>query len=90
MATQSGVSAEMFGALAEAKINIQMITTSEIKISALVSRDHAMDSLRTVHRAFELDKTPEEASAATEAAGATQNSQACAQERVASNTLLVR
>ena len=45
----------MFRALAEKGINIQMITTSEIKISVLVAREHAQEALRTVHEAFELD-----------------------------------
>lgn len=56
MATQGGVAGRMFGALAEAGINIQMITTSEIKISALVARDEALPALRAVHRAFELER----------------------------------
>ncbi len=43
-------------ALADAGINIQMITTSEIKISALVAGDQALPALRVVHRAFELEK----------------------------------
>lgn len=60
MAHQAGVADKMFGALAKAEINIQMITTSEIKISALVSRDSAMNSLRSVHSAFELEKAPNE------------------------------
>ncbi|HEX4148110.1 MAG TPA: ACT domain-containing protein, partial [Pirellulales bacterium] len=39
-------------------VNIQMITTSEIKISVLVARDQGLTALRTVHRVFELDKPP--------------------------------
>jgi aspartate kinase len=58
MATQTGVAQTMFRALAEAGVNIQMITTSEIKISVLVDRDQAQNALRVVHRAFELDKEP--------------------------------
>ena len=54
----------MFRALAEKGINIQMITTSEIKISVLVDRDSAQEALRTVHEAFELDKAPAGAGAA--------------------------
>ena len=41
MATQPGVAERMFRALAERGINIQMITTSEIKISVLVAREYA-------------------------------------------------
>jgi aspartate kinase len=60
MAKQTGVAEKMFRALADAGINIQMITTSEIKISVLVSRDRAQEALRIVHHAFELDKEPTE------------------------------
>jgi aspartate kinase len=56
MAHQSGVADRMFRALADANINLQMITTSEIKISALVARDQGLAALRSVHRAFDLDK----------------------------------
>jgi aspartate kinase len=45
--------------LADAQVNILMITTSEIKISVLVSRDQGTTALRAVHRAFELDKVPQ-------------------------------
>lgn len=58
MARQTGVAKRMFRALSDAGINIQMITTSEIKISALVSRDDAQKSLRVVHQAFQLDQPP--------------------------------
>jgi len=55
MAKQSGVAEKMFAALAAENVNIQMITTSEIKISVLVERDAAATALRAVHNAFELD-----------------------------------
>ena len=55
MATQVGVANRMFRALADANISMQMITTSEIKISALVRRDQALAALRTVHKEFGLD-----------------------------------
>lgn len=58
MASQTGVAERMFRALAAAGINIQMITTSEIKISVLVRRDEAQKALRIVHQEFELDKEP--------------------------------
>ena len=51
---QTGVANRMFAALAAEEINIQMITTSEIKISALVDRDAALPALRAVHQTFEL------------------------------------
>src|SRR3954451_4206246 len=56
MRTHTGVATEMFEALAEAGINIQMITTSEIKISVLVGRGSAAQALRIIHRAFALDQ----------------------------------
>ncbi|NUQ61881.1 MAG: aspartate kinase [Pirellulales bacterium] len=59
MATQPGVAEKMFRALAEKEINILMISTSEIKISVLVDRDVAVDALRTMHSAFQLDVQPD-------------------------------
>jgi aspartate kinase len=58
MATQTGVAEKMFRALADAGTNIQMITTSEIKISVLVARDQGLAALRTVHQTFQLEKEP--------------------------------
>ncbi|MGH7138773.1 MAG: aspartate kinase, partial [Pirellulales bacterium] len=58
MATQTGVAQKMFRALAGSHVNIEMISTSEIKISVLVSRDDGLPALRTVHGAFQLDQTP--------------------------------
>ena len=60
MRTHTGVAREMFDALAEAGINIQMITTSEIKISVLVARGSAAEALRVIHRAFELERPVED------------------------------
>ncbi len=60
MATQPGVAERMFRALAERGINILMITTSEIKISVLVARQHALEALRAVHEAFRLHAEPPE------------------------------
>ena len=56
MRSHSGVAAKMFKALAEAGINIEMISTSEIKISCVVSADRGQDALRVLHSAFELEK----------------------------------
>ena len=58
MATQTGVAEKMFRALAEKEINILMITTSEIKISVLVTKEQAQEALSTVHEVFQLDKEP--------------------------------
>ncbi|MEQ1830601.1 MAG: aspartate kinase [Pirellula sp.] len=61
MAAQTGVAQRMFEALAAAGINIQMITTSEIKISVLVQRSEATAALRAVHQAFSLHQKPADA-----------------------------
>ncbi len=58
MASQSGVASRMFRSLADAGVNILMISTSEIKISALVPRTQAIEALRAVHQAFGLDVAP--------------------------------
>ena len=58
MATQTGVADRMFRALADAGINIEAITTSEIKVSVLVKREQALAALRAVHDEFELDRPP--------------------------------
>jgi aspartate kinase len=54
MVDQPGVAAKMFGALAAHGINIQMIATSEIKISCLVDEDQGVEALTIVHNAFGL------------------------------------
>ena len=56
MRSHSGVAAKMFKAMAENNINIEMISTSEIKISCVVSADVGRDALRVIHKAFGLDK----------------------------------
>ena len=62
MAKQTGVASRMFRALADADVNIQMISTSEIKISALVPRQQSQVALRVVHQAFNLNERPSDAS----------------------------
>ena len=56
MRTHTGVAQRMFKTLAEAKINIQNITTSEIKISCIINREDGSRALQLVHDAFELAK----------------------------------
>ena len=56
MAEKSGVANRMFRRLADAEVNMNIITTSEIKVSALVSRDVSRDALKIVHSEFGLDK----------------------------------
>jgi len=55
MRTNAGVSAKLFRSLFEAGINIEMISTSEIRISVVTRADTLADALRVVHTAFELD-----------------------------------
>ena len=56
MRSHSGIAAKMFQALAKESINIDMISTSEIKISCIIRKDQAVKAVRTIHDAFELDK----------------------------------
>jgi len=60
MRTHYGVADRMFGALAKAKVNIDSITTSEIRISCVVNKDQAEEALEAVCAAFDLDKPAEE------------------------------
>ncbi len=60
MATQTGVADRMFRAFADEGINIEAITTSEIKVSVLVKREQALAALRAVHSEFELDRAPKD------------------------------
>jgi aspartate kinase len=57
MKSHPGVSAKFFGALAEAGINIEMISTSEIRVSAVTRAEDLDDAVRAVHTAFGLDST---------------------------------
>ena len=55
MRTHPGVTATFFDALAQAGINIQMISTSEIRISVVVSSDDVDQAVQAAHSAFGLD-----------------------------------
>ncbi len=54
MVGQPGVAAKMFESLSQERINIQMITTSEIKISCVVAENQGVKALKAIHAAFEL------------------------------------
>ena len=56
MKTHSGVAATLFQALADSGINIELISTSEIKISIVLDLDRADEAARVAHAAFNLDK----------------------------------
>ena len=55
MRSHPGVTATFFDALAKAKVNLQMISTSEIRISVIVGADKVDDAVRAAHTAFDLD-----------------------------------
>lgn len=59
MRSHAGVAQQMFGALGARGINIDVITTSEIKISVLVSEDYTELALRALHTAYGLDAEEE-------------------------------
>ena len=56
MKSHAGVAATMFKTLAEKNINIEMISTSEIKISVVVREDLAHEAVKSLHDAFNLEK----------------------------------
>jgi aspartate kinase len=64
-----GYAARMFRTLADAGINIEMITTSEIRITAMIAEDRVDDAVRALHAAFELERPEPEIADATAAAG---------------------
>ena len=64
MRSHAGVASQMFGALAEVGINIQMITTSEIKISVIIEEKFLELAVRSLHSSFELEREPQDESAA--------------------------
>lgn len=60
MRSHAGVASRMFTALADERINIQMITTSEIKISVVIDERYLELAVRSLHTAFGLDAEPSE------------------------------
>jgi tetratricopeptide (TPR) repeat protein len=58
MRTHAGIAARMFEVLSAEGINIQMISTSEIKIAVVIDEKYVELAVRVLHRAFELDKAP--------------------------------
>ena len=56
MTSNAGVAAKMFEALYDANINIKMISTSEIKITALINRDYVDEAMRAVHDKFIVNR----------------------------------
>lgn len=64
MRSHAGVASQMFEALADVGINIQMITTSEIKISVIIEEKFLELAVRALHSSFGLDAEPQEETAA--------------------------
>jgi aspartate kinase len=56
MRSHTGVATTMFKALGDANIGVQMITTSEIKISVILEEALLEKAIKVIHQAFELDK----------------------------------
>jgi len=56
MIDRPGIAAKMFKALAETGINIQMISTSEIKISCVIEKSRSDEAIKALHSAFDLDQ----------------------------------
>ena len=54
MRSHSGVAAKMFEAMARERVNIEMISTSEIKVSCVIRKAHAERAVRAIHHAFGL------------------------------------
>ena len=55
MQNTPGYAARMFGALSQAKINIQLITTSEIRITCIIEEARVEEAVRVLHQAFEIE-----------------------------------
>ena len=56
MRSHQGIAGKMFEALADAKINIEMIATSEISISCIIALDKVDAAVKVLHKSFGLDK----------------------------------
>ncbi len=56
MRSHNGIAARMFNTLAKAKINISMITTSEISVSCIIALDKADEAVKALHKSFDLGK----------------------------------
>jgi len=61
MRSHPGVTAKFFGSIADAGVNIEMISTSEIRISVVVDQDDVDSAVTAAHRAFDLDSDQVEA-----------------------------
>lgn len=62
MRSHAGIASKMFEVLGQEAINIRMISTSEVKISVVIDEKYLELAVRTLHKAFDLDKEPKEVS----------------------------
>ena len=69
-----GLAGRMFGAVAETGANIEMITTSEVRITVVIGAEHAVEALRAVHKTFGLEAPAENAEAAERTPASTSES----------------
>ena len=60
MIGRPGIAAAMFKSLADTGVNIQMISTSEIKVSCVIDAKDGDKAVRAIHKVFELDKIAKE------------------------------
>jgi aspartate kinase len=58
MVSNPGVAANMFAVLAEAGIQVKMVSTSEIKVSTVIDEKEMVRAVETLHEAFHLDERP--------------------------------
>ena len=65
MRSHAGVASKMFETLASQNINLQMISTSEIKVSVLIKEEHLEKAVKSLHTAFGLDREDGESKVAT-------------------------
>ena len=65
MRSHPGVAAKVFEVLGGERINIEMISTSPIKISCVISADRVPDAVKALHEAFDLDVKEEQAAASS-------------------------
>ena len=56
MRSHSGIAAKMFKTLADNQINIEMITTSEISVSCIISQELADKAVKALHKVFKLEQ----------------------------------
>ncbi len=68
MVSNPGVAAQMFEALSEEDINIEMISTSEIKVSCIIRAAQAKLAVLALHNTFELEKVSDKVKPKTEQA----------------------